>query len=342
MIKVQKLGKLLEPTLNPFESKAVLNPGVYQEGNIVHMLYRAVDNDGISSLGYVKFDGPDKIVERWDKPFMAPKKRYECKGIEDPRLMKIGDTLYATYVVHDGKNAVTAFASGKDILSLSREFVISPKIPYKEAGKIFAYSKLKDDYYFFQAYYQNYSGSNILIWHKDVMFFPEKINGNYFLLQRILPDVQVMEFEDFGQLKEKYFWIHYLLDDFQNNVVLEGEHGFENRHVGGGCPPIKTEFGWLLIYHSTEESNSGRVYHAGAALLDLNNPRKLLARLPYPLFSPTEDYERNGDVNNVVFPTGTAQFGDDLYIYYGCADRIIGLAKVNMKELLEELLKNKV
>jgi predicted GH43/DUF377 family glycosyl hydrolase len=122
---------------------------------------------------------------------------------------------------------------------------------------------------------------------------------------------------------------------------LENTKGFEGRHVGGGAPAIKTKYGWLMIYHAVQENNDNRIYHAAAALFDEKNPAKLIAKLPYPLFSPEEDYELSGHVNNVVFPTGTAVFDDRLYIYYGAADSHIGVASVNLKELIKELLKYK-
>ncbi len=113
----------------------------------------------------------------------------------------------------------------------------------------------------------------------------------------------------------------------------------ESSYIGSGCPPIETEHGWLLIYHGVEETNRGLIYSAcAAALLDLNNPAKVIARLPYPLFFPELEWELKGDVNNVVFPTGTALFDDTLYIYYGAADERIACASVNLSELVKELL----
>lgn len=337
MVKVTKLGVVLEPTSNSFESRAVLNPAVYQEEGDIHIIYRAVDQEYISCLGYAKLVGPTEVAARWNKPFLYPKAKVECKGIEDPRIVKIGDTIYMTYVVHDGKNAISAFAYGKNIFKLRRGFVISPKVPYKDAGKIFTYSKLKDEYYFFESFYQRYCGRGVLIWHKDCILFPEKINNEFMMLHRILPDIQIITFADFAMLKDKYFWIGYLMK-LAEHVILEGLHGFESRHLGGGAPPIKTEHGWLVIYHSAQELNKKRIYYGGAAMLDLNNPRKVIARLPYPILSPTERYEVEGAVNDVVFPTGTAILASDLYIYYGAADKCIAVAKVNLEELISELL----
>lgn len=341
MIKVERLGRILEPSDQSFEARAVLNPAVYQEGDCVHIIYRAIDDNYISCLGYARLEGPARIVERSPAPFLYPLKKAESKGIEDPRIVKIDDEFLLTYVVHNGRDAVTAFSSGKDLRNLKRGFVLSPRIPYSEAGRIFSYSKIKDEYYFFEAYYKEYCGSDVLIWHKDLIPFPEKVNGQYFFLERILPDIQLVACDSLDQMKDKYFWINHIMH-LSEHVILEPVHGFEMRHLGGGCPPIRTELGWLIIYHSAQENNKKRAYYAGAALLDLEDPRKVLARLPYPLISPIEDYELTGTVNNVVFPTGTAIFGEDLCIYYGAADTYIAAAKIKMAELLAELGNNKI
>ena len=116
----------------------------------------------------------------------------------------------------------------------------------------------------------------------------------------------------------------------------------ESKYVGGGCPPIETEHGWLLIYHGVEETDTCLIYSACAALLNIDDPSKEIARLPYPLFSPEHDWELNGKVNNVVFPTGTALFGDTLYIYYGAADEQIACASLSLSALINELLLNKI
>jgi predicted GH43/DUF377 family glycosyl hydrolase len=342
MLKVKKEGVLLQPTALPFESRAVLNPAVYQEGNKVHLIYRAIDQEYISSFGYARLNGPLNIAERWDKPFMSPTHKIEKKGIEDPRIVKIDNIFYMTYVVHDGKNAISFYVSGKDLFNMERGAVISPKIPYSEADKIFAHSKLKDKYYFYESYYQEFGGKNVLIWHKDCILFPEKINGKFQMIHRILPDIQLIGFDDFSQLEDKYYWLDYLINHLAENVMMESVHGFESRHLGGGTPPIKTAYGWLMIYHAVQEFNKKRIYSAGAALLDLTDPKKVLARLPYPLISPTEDFELTGTVNNVIFPTGTTIFDNRLYIYYGAADTKIAVASVNLQTLINELLNYKI
>ena len=97
----------------------------------------------------------------------------------------------------------------------------------------------------------------------------------------------------------------------------------------------------MLIYHGVHDTKSGYVYTACAALLDLQDPHIELARLPYPLFKPELDWELTGEVNNVVFPTGTSLFNDTLYIYYGAADKRIAVASLSLKTLINEL-KNQI
>lgn len=337
--KIEKLGILLEPIdNNVFEQKAVLNPAVYQEGKTVHIFYRAVDKLFRSTIGYARLDGPTNIVERWDKPFMKRERQFEKRGVEDPRVTKIGDTFYMTYVAHDGKNAVTAYAQSKNILKLKKEGIITPLETYGEVGNILRSQNLKDRYFLFEAYYEDLSGEDVLLWAKDTILFPRKINNQYAMLIRILPDIQLIYFDNFEQLRSKAFWRKYI-EELDNHVVLENRYWYESRNVGGGATPIEIPEGWLVIYHSVEERNSGRIYHASAALLDKKDPTKVIARLSRPLFSPDQEWEIKGDVDNVVFPTGTSQFGEDLYIYYGAADRVIAVARVPLRRLVRELLK---
>ncbi|MDP2910000.1 MAG: pesticidal protein Cry7Aa [bacterium] len=335
-LNLKKLGVILKPTGNLFERKGVLNPAVYQEGEFVHIFYRAVDDNHDSTIGYAKLNGPTTVIERRDVPFMPKTYNYERRGIEDPRITRIEDTFYMTYVAHDGKNAITAYAEGPDFLNFKKKGIISPLIAYKWAGSLFREEKLKDRYLMFQAYYQNLYAEDVLLWFKDVLLFPRKINGKFAMLIRVLPDMQIIFFNSFNELKERKFWKN-CLKNIHKSVVLENKYWFESRNIGGGAPPIYTKDGWLIIFHGVEELNRSRVYHASAALLDLKNPFKVIGRLERPLFSPDESWEKEGFVNNVVFPTGSAVFGKDLYIYYGASDDKIAVAKVNLNDLIKKI-----
>ncbi len=343
MIAVKKHGVILEPTDQDFEALAVLNPGVWKsDDGKIHLFYRAVDQNHISTIGYARLQGPTTIAERRNRPVIAPERDIERSGVEDPRITKIGETFYLTYVAHDGKNAVTAYATSQDLKTFERKGIISPRITYHEVKEMFhdacfGNRCLKDAYYLFAAYYEEHAGADVLLWGKDMMLFPKKINGKFAMFLRTLPDIQIVFFENFSDLNNPEFWREYFkkLPEF---VVLENTHWFENRHIGGGAPPIELPEGWLTIFHTAEETNKGRVYRACAALLDKENPLRVLGRLHEPLFGPDEQWEQTGEVHNVVFPTGTARFDDELYIYYGAADKRIAVASVSIRELVRELL----
>jgi predicted GH43/DUF377 family glycosyl hydrolase len=129
---------------------------------------------------------------------------------------------------------------------------------------------------------------------------------------------------------------------FDKYIVLSSKYDHEVSYIGSGCPPIETADGWLIIYHGVHDTVKGYVYSACAALLDLDNPEKEIARLPYPLFFPEKQWELKGEVNNVCFPTGAVVEEDTLYIYYGAADERIAVASMSIKELLAELKLNRI
>jgi predicted GH43/DUF377 family glycosyl hydrolase len=160
-------------------------------------------------------------------------------------------------------------------------------------------------------------------------------------LHRIKPDIQILvSVESITDITES-FWHKYFLN-FEENVLMKPKYDHEASYLGGGCPPIETSDGWLLIYHGVKDTINGYVYSACAALLDLEHPNIEIARLPYPLFEPNRIWEINGEVNNVCFPSGTALFGDELYIYYGAADERIAYASVSISSLLQELKLNTI
>jgi predicted GH43/DUF377 family glycosyl hydrolase len=133
-------------------------------------------------------------------------------------------------------------------------------------------------------------------------------------LHRIKPDVQILvSILSLDELTPA-FWHNYFLQ-FKKSIVLTPRYEHEVSYVGGGCPPIETAQGWLIIYHGVHDSLKGFVYSACAALLDLENPTIEIARLPYPLFYPEFKWELKGEVNNVCFPSGAVVYDDMLYIY---------------------------
>ena len=343
MIDVKKEGILLEKTNLEFENEGVLNPAVIRVGDNVHVFYRAVQQGNHSTIGYCKLDGPLTVTERWNKPIIAPEFDYESHGVEDARIVRIEDLYYLTYTGYDGTNARGALATSKNLRTFKKHGLIVPPISYAEFVFLAESAALVNENYYLnhKFYYQAADPEKkMMLWDKNVVFFPRRINGKLFFLHRIRPGIQIASVNRIKDLT-KAFWDEYFLN-LQDHIVLDPLYQHESSYVGSGCPPIETEQGWLLIYHGVEHCGPDHVYSACAALLDLNNPGKLIARLPYALFSPQYEWELKGEVNNVVFPTGTAVFGDTLFIYYGAADTLIASASVNLPGLVAELLTYKV
>ena len=339
MIEVKKEGIIITKTDFEFENEGVLNPAVIREGDCVHIFYRAVQLGNYSSIGYCKLDGPLNVVERWDKPIIIAEKDFELHGVEDARIVKIDDLYYLTYTGYDGTNARGALATSKDLIHFEKQGILVPHITYAEfVSLVESAGKVNENYYLNQQFYYQAADieKKILLWDKNVVFFPRKIKGKFVFLHRIRPGIQLVSVKSLKELT-KAFWKNYFLN-FQDHIVLDPVHEHESSYIGSGCPPIETEQGWLLIYHGVQETEKGFVYSACAALLDLDNPLIEIARLPYILFTPEYEWELKGEVNNVVFPTGTCIFGNTLFIYYGAADTLIACASVNLSELVTEIL----
>jgi beta-1,2-mannobiose phosphorylase / 1,2-beta-oligomannan phosphorylase len=339
MIKIKKEGIILKKTHLEFENDGVLNPAVMQEGNIVHLFYRAVQKGNYSTIGYCKLDGPLTIRERSDKPVIIPQYSYETHGVEDARIVKIEDLYYLTYTAYDGVNAQGALAVSSDLKTFEKLGIIVPHVTYIEFLYLLESADRVNTTYYrnHKFYYQEENiEKKILLWDKNVIFFPRRINGKLHFLHRIRPGIQITSVNDLKELTKK-FWRNYC-KNLKKNIVMDPQYKHEARYIGGGCPPIETKYGWLLIYHGVEKTCKAHVYSACAALLKLDDPSIEIARLPYALFSPERDWELTGIVNNVVFPTGTALFGDTLYIYYGAADEQIACASMSLSALVKELL----
>ncbi len=331
-------GKLLlGPTSNLFESKGVLNPAAVRVGEEVYLYYRAVADNLVSSIGFCRLKN-NEIIERWNKPILEPEFDYEIMGMEDPRITLLDGVYYMIYTAYDGLDARVAYAISTDLFHWEKKGLISPSISYDEAEDIFRTSgELDLRYKFYERTYRGINGDQIMLWEKDVVLFPKRFDGLMMFFHRILPGIQVCYVDSFERLNEEY-WRDYL-KHLEEYVVMDPKSFFESAYIGAGCPPLETERGWLFIYHAVVvDSVRGKIYRAGAALLDKDDPTKVLARLPTPLFEPEADYERNGNVDNVVFPTGIIEENGVVYIYYGCADRNIGVKWVSITDLLDRFL----
>ncbi len=336
MIKISKGKIVLESRKGfEFENNGVLNPACIDKDGITHIFYRAVKSGNFSTIGYAQIKD-SKVIYRSNSPVLEPEYKYEKHGVEDPRITFIDGKYFMFYTGYDGKNAVVAYAVSNDLRNWKKMGVISPQISYDEAEDIFRSSGVGEKYTYFEERFRRDKGDKIYLWEKDAALFPKKINGRYAIIHRILPGIQLLYFDDFEQLTQNY-WRNYLVN-LKKYSILEPKYNFENDYIGGGCVPIETKAGWLLIFHSVEtDIKKGRIYHASAALADLKDPTKVIGRLPYPLFSPENTWEKKGVINNVVFPTGTSLNGEVLSIYYGAADNVIGVREINCSDLIKEM-----
>jgi predicted GH43/DUF377 family glycosyl hydrolase len=342
MLRVIKHGVILEKTILDFENEGVLNPGVIVHENQIHMFYRAVRQGNHSTIGHCILDTPLTVVYRHQTPLISPEFEYESKGLEDPRVVKIDDTFYLTYTAYNGTNALGAVAVSKDLKDWEKKGIIVPQVTYKTFKKLSeSIGPLHEKYLRYNEHIRSFDSSDedVLLWDKNLIFFPRRILGKLCFLHRIKPDVQILvAINELSDLT-KEFWTTYITE-FNEHIVLSPKYDHEVSYIGGGCPPIETEAGWLIIYHGVRDSVKGYVYSACAALLDLKNPQKEIARLPYPLFYPEFPWELKGEVNNVCFPTGAVVVKEILYIYYGAADERIACASVNINILINELKLN--
>jgi predicted GH43/DUF377 family glycosyl hydrolase len=270
-------------------------------GEVTHILYRAVDEHNISSLGYAKSTDGETLLERTTEPVFGPTEPYEEFGCEDPRITLFEGTFYVFYTAYSRRGPRIAAASTSDFRRFTRYGIVGPD---------------HDD--------------------KDCALFPERIKGQFAAAHRIEPNIELVLFDRVKVLdhvprnpnSERY------LKRIEANAILKPERKWEAQKVGLGPPPIRTNSGWLIIYHGVDPNT---VYRAGAALLDLENPYRVIARTEEPILEPEENYERVGVVPNVVFPEGAVVTGDVLRIYYGGADRVVCTATTSMKQLMESL-----
>jgi predicted GH43/DUF377 family glycosyl hydrolase len=338
MIQVKKEGVLLEKTSHGFENLGVLNPAVIQVNGAIHLFYRAVKKGNFSSIGYAILSSPLKVESRQSVPILFSQFEYESQGLEDPRICQIDGVFYLTYTAFDGISALGALATSVDLVSFKKWGIIVPKMTFHEFSHLAeAQGKINEKYLRYNNPFTQSRKANeqAIIWDKNVVFFPRKINNKYHFLHRIRPDIQHVAVEDLSELTVE-FWQHYFLH-LNDSILMTSKYPHESSYIGGGCPPIETPDGWLLIYHGVQDTIHGYVYSACAALLDLENPTKEIGRLKTALFAPEKAYEKMGYVNNVCFPTGAIVIEDTLYIYYGAADSRIACASLSLSELITEL-----
>lgn len=316
---------------NDWENLCVLNPAVWYENktNTFYMLYRAAGDDAehYIYLGLATSNDGINFTRMSNQPAISPT-RNNCDegGIEDPRIIKMDDWYYITYAsrpyapgrywTNEPKPWFNPPKSGPQYLNknstLTHLAITKDFITYKKLGRI-TDSRIDD---------------------RDVIIFPEKINGKFVKLSRPM--------ERYGKgypCKMPSIWISYsddLLEWDKPQFLMEGEAWWENKKIGGSCPPIKTKYGWFFIYHGVAKKDSA--YRVGAVLLDLNNPMKIISRTKEHILEPEYDYETKGYYNGCVFPTANVVKEGTLYVYYGAADKYVCVATCNFDELLKFLI----
>lgn len=340
LFSLKKRGILLEKTTHGFENLGVLNPAVLRNREGIHMWYRAISKTHGSVIGYARFDVEGQLLQRDEIPSVYPQASYECHGVEDPRIVLIEGLYYLTYTAFDGLNARGALATSIDSIHWEKQGLIVADIRFAEFILLAESNRpLNEKYHRYNQPPQGMPDSREWkLWDKNVILFPRRIHGKLYLLHRIKPDIQLVVIQDFSDLTTA-FWENYFLH-FTEGILLSPKYEHEVSYVGGGCPPIETDLGWLLIYHGVHDTLDGYVYSACAALLDLENPKIERGRLPYPLFGPEYEYEVHGIINNICFPSGAVVVDELLYIFYGAADKRIAWVTLSLPNLLEELQRN--
>jgi predicted GH43/DUF377 family glycosyl hydrolase len=288
---------IVSPRGDGFESAGTFNPAVVKRAGRFVMLYRAQDQKGTSQLGYAtSTDGLHFM--RQSNPVMTPETPYEkVGGIEDPRIVKIGDSYFMTYtgfndvdgVGPDHKDAQLCLARSEDLLHWARLGIIMPA----------------------------YKGKWNVGWTKSGAIISTKINGKFWMYYlgdaRNHPSQMGIAFS--GDL------LHWT-DALDHPVLASRPGSFDSKVVEPGPPPMITADGILLIYNGADDK---LVYSTGWVLFDKNDPTRVLARADKPIFQPEEQWEKVGQVPNVVFVEGLVREGKRWLFYYGGADKHIGV-----------------
>lgn len=305
---------------NNWESYQTFNPAAIYEGGKVHLLYRAIGSNGLSVVGYASSRDGMNIEERsFDPVYIAitPRARHGIAkpisyssggswgGCEDPRAVIIGDRMYMTFVAFDGWGSVRMA-----ITSIDLNDFLEKRWKWKRPMLVSPPWEI----------------------HKNWVLFPEKIKGKFAILHSISPKILVDYFDN--------------LDTFDDHPYIKSHYAqsarskqWDNWVRGAGPPPIKTEHGWLLLYHAMDESDPNR-YKLGAMILDKNDPTKILHRSKKPILEPDEPYENEGHKAGVIYSCGAVVIKDKLFVYYGGADTVVCVATADLETFLSTLMQS--
>lgn len=289
-----------QPVISPegdgWESAGTFNPAVIIRKCKFVMLYRAQDRNGTSRLGYAESTDGVHFTRR-SQPVFSPETDYEKDGgVEDPRLVEFGDTYYLTYTGYNKKDAQLCLATSTDLVHWDRKGIILPA----------------------------YKGNWNVRWTKSGAIVPAKINGRYWMY---FLGTSAERTDETG-LASSTDLIHWT--EASKQPVLPTRAGkFDSRVVEPGPPPIVTKDGILLVYNGADDH---LVYRTGMAIFSREDPAKVLWRSDRPVFAPRENWEKVGQVPNVVFVEGMVRKGSGYLFYYGGADKYVGVAEAEMPE----------
>jgi predicted GH43/DUF377 family glycosyl hydrolase len=290
---------LLPDPTSDWECYNVFNPGVIYYNDLFHMFYRAQGLDWISRIGYaVSADGVH--WNRLRQPVLGPVDGTDSRGVEDPRLTEIDGVFYMAYTAY------------------GHEFS-GPGEPTHAGGGIQPMIARSDNLMTWKRLGPIVRGED----NKDHVLFPRRINGRFVALHRRRPHIWLAYSDDLLAWSEA---------DMKPIFGPRPENDWDSLSVGGNGVPIETEHGWLMLYHGYDEPH---VYSLGVCLLDLDDPSRVIHRPKGRIFWPEALWELRGDVPNVVFSNANPVVDGTVYVYYGGADHVIGLATCSLADLLD-------
>jgi predicted GH43/DUF377 family glycosyl hydrolase len=294
---------ILKPEGTGFESKAVYNPTVIVNDSTINMIYRAEGKETGTGVLALAFSKCGKSFERYEcNPIIRPAFDYETFGCEDPRVVKINNVFYLTYVGNDHGRT-----PGDICLATSEDF-----IKWEKHGEIMQPS-------------HDWNKSKI----KAGVIVPEKINGKYIMY--FLGEKKTWETSIGIAFSEDLIRWKELVD---KPVIVPRKGYFDSKGIEPGATPIIMKNGILLIYNGWDEKH---VHKTGWVLFSKEDPTKVIERCKKPIIEPELDFEKKGFAENVTFAEGIIFFKGIWYLYYGAADKYIGLVTIrNFERLFQQ------
>ncbi|GHT70966.1 glycosidase [Bacteroidia bacterium] len=333
-LKKYEHNPVLSPNpANKWENLVTCNPGAWYENGKFYMLYRAAGDDPehFIHIGLAESNDGFHFLRSQDTPVLSPDRNsFDGGSVEDPRIVKFGDEFYMTYAFRPYPPR-QYWKNEYDAVHCYRHNEFTPNCLKSNIGNT-ALAVSKDLKHFKKVGRLTEPSLD----DRDVILFPEKINGKFYMLHRPKDYVGA----EYGT-EQPSIWIKSSDDLMTWNVpsklLIKSEEQWEIK-VGGNTPPIRTTEGWLLLYHGVDEKYT---YRIGACLLDLDDPTKVLYRTQDFIMEPETDFEKKGLYQwGVVFPTGSVLVDDTLYVYYGASDQWCCVATANIHELLAFIKSN--